>query len=194
MIDQSILNFSVFREHFQDADIHGFQSGDSPPILKYDSEWLKSPSPLIRELWCKLHRSLTKKSINGNKFDVLIWLSTMAYASKADMDVIRALVALYRVPEMAPVEIPSKPLYQLSQGSRFDVNHVQTVAEGNSPSYQSSSEAQLPKQVAETEKEHLRGESRTISVAKRTHLSRASLMNCKISGHASIWSGHLLRK
>ncbi|KAF9695776.1 hypothetical protein EKO04_006190 [Ascochyta lentis] len=154
-LDQPVPKFMVFQNHLDRAEITGSTSDDSRPVLRYDSKWLESPSSLMRNLWCILHRSLATASTTYNKFDVTMWLSTMAYASAADMDIIRALVAFYRVPELASIQIPTKPRYQLSRGSTFRAYDVRNVAEGKARSYQGSSEAKLPKQGTETNKQHL---------------------------------------
>ncbi|KAF2622185.1 hypothetical protein BU25DRAFT_403259 [Macroventuria anomochaeta] len=156
LLDESISNLRVYQNHFYNTEVKGFVSAHDPPVLRYDSKWLGPPSPLMQELWCTLHHSLATKSTISNKFDVLIWLSTMAYATKADMNVIRALVAFYRMPQLASTQIPTKPLFRLSHGSTFNIFEVQHAAERAARSYESSSEAQLCKQGSESDDQHLR--------------------------------------
>jgi hypothetical protein len=85
----------------------------------------------------------------------MVWLANMAYAPKADMEVIRAFLAFYRIPQLASCQIPARPLYTLSRGSTFEVSDVLTAANCSARSYESSSEAELPKQGSETDNEHL---------------------------------------
>ncbi|KAJ4987967.1 hypothetical protein SVAN01_06542 [Stagonosporopsis vannaccii] len=156
-LDQSIAQFNIYRDHFQNENgVRGLESADEPLVLRYDSKWLDSPSPLVRDLWCTVHRHLVTKSAIENKFDILSWLSTMAYASKVDMDVVRAFVAFYRIPELASIQIPSKSLYNLSEGSSFKINKVELAARAHAMSYDDSSEAWLPKVGSETDAQHLR--------------------------------------
>lgn len=151
-LDQPLPSFRVFQKHFHGTKSKGLQSGNSAPVLRYDSRWMGEPSSLIRDFWCTLHGSLATTSTDHNKFDVMIWLATMAYASKADMDILRALVAFYRVPELASIHIPTKPQYQMSQGSDFEVTEVQSAARLNAKSFRSSTEVKLPKDRSETNK------------------------------------------
>ncbi|KAH6614844.1 hypothetical protein C7974DRAFT_475294 [Boeremia exigua] len=154
LLDQPISQFKVYHDHLRNSDVTGLMTDDSS-VLQYDSKWLGSPSPLILGLWCTLHHRLVTKSTIGNKFNVLVWLATMAYAPKADMDVIRAFVAFYRSPQFAWHQIPAKPKYHLSQGSSFQLSDVQDAARHNVKSYEDSSEAQLPKKESETDDQHL---------------------------------------
>ena len=155
-LDQPISKFTVCQDHFHDAEVKGSITTQDPPVISYDSKWLSSPSPLLQDLWCTLHYSLTTKSTISNEFDVLIWLATMAYATQADMNVIRAFVAFYRMSHLTSCPIPTKPLFRLSQGSTFILSQVQHAAENTARSYKNSSEAQLPKQGSETDNEHLK--------------------------------------
>lgn len=177
LLDQPISKFKIHQTHFQNKDVKGFVSTQQLPVLSYDSKWLSPPSPLLRDLWCTLHYSLATKSSIGSKFDVLIWLTTMAYATDADMDVIRALAACYRIPQLTATQVPAKPIFRLSQGSTFKKSEVQYAAESTAQSYDDSSEAQLPKQGSETDDEHLRRIERLFENRKNTavHTFVASL-------------------
>ncbi|KAJ4380581.1 hypothetical protein N0V86_003940 [Didymella sp. IMI 355093] len=72
------------------------------------------------------------------------------------MDIVRAFAACYRSPELAALQVPAKPIFQLSQGSTFNKSEVQSAAKTHTRSFDDSSEAQLPRQKPETEDEHLR--------------------------------------
>lgn len=155
LLDQPIVELKAYQDYFRNADVTGFVSAREPPVLCYDSKWLEPPSPLVQELWCTLHHYLVTKSNIGSDFDILIWLATMAYAIKADMDVIRAFVAFYRMPQLAFQQVPEKSRYNLSKGSTFKFSEVQQAAKRNVLSYDDSAEAQLPKVGLETDNQHL---------------------------------------
>ena len=156
MLDRAIPRFTVYQNHFRNTEVKGFVSTHDPPVLQYDTKWLETPSPLLRNLWCTLHYTLSSRSVVSNEFDVLVWLATMAYATEADMDVIRSFAAFYRMPHLTPSNVPKKPLFRLSQGSTIKLSQVQQAAENAAKSYDDSSEAQLPKKGSETDDEHLR--------------------------------------
>lgn len=166
LLDQPITNFNILRTHFKNADVRGFVDAQKLTALHYDSKWLGSPSPLMRELWCTLHHCLTTKSSIGSKFDVLIWLATMAFANDADVDVIQALAAFYRVPQLVSTKIPAKPVYHLTQGSAFKETEVQNAAQSTAQSYDDSTEARLPKEGSETDDEHLQRIERLFETRK----------------------------
>jgi hypothetical protein len=155
LLDQKITRLQVYQKYFKNDDVKGFNITQKLPELSYDSKWMSPPSDFIRDIWCTLHYSLAKEKFKTNDFKVMVWLANMAYAPKADMEVIRAFLAFYRIPQLASCQIPARPLYTLSRGSTFEVSDVLTAANCSARSYESSSEAELPKQGSETDNEHL---------------------------------------
>ncbi|KAJ8116579.1 hypothetical protein OPT61_g2025 [Boeremia exigua] len=167
LLDQPVTQFRVYQDHFHGNDARGLTNRDLP-TLQYDSKWLGSPSPLVQDLWTEIHQYLATHPVSGNKFDILVWLATMAYASKADMNIVRAFVMMYRLSQPAYNQIPSKPLYYLFQGSSFKVSEIQSAANYGSRSYNKSSESRLPKEGSETDKQHLRRIKNLFNDRKKT--------------------------
>ena len=155
LLDQKVSRLQIYQNYFQNEKVKGFNITQKLPELSYDSSWLSPPSGFIRDIWCILHHSLAKEKSKTNDFNVTVWLAIMAYAPKADMEVIRALLAFYRIPQLASCQIPARPLYTLSLGSKFEESDVSEAANRHAPSYESSSEAKLPKQGSESDDEHL---------------------------------------
>ena len=155
LLNQKITRLQIYQKYFKNDDVKGLNITQKLPELSYDSKWMSPPSDYIRDIWCTLHHSLATKKSKTNDFKVMVWLANMAYAPKADMEVIRAFLAFYCIPQLASCQIPTRPLYTLSRGSTFEVSDVLTAAKCNARPYESSSEAELPKQEAETDDEHL---------------------------------------
>ncbi|KAF3000220.1 hypothetical protein E8E13_007207 [Curvularia kusanoi] len=155
LLDQKIPQLQVYQRYFNNNKVKGFTNATNLPEINYDSFWTTSPSVIMQDIWCSLHHLLTKKRTSTNDFDVMIWLSTMAYALKADMDLVRAFVGLYRDPQLASCQIPTKSLLDLSRGSVFNYPNVKSAASSNARSYEDSSEAQMPKLEVESEQVHL---------------------------------------
>lgn len=155
LLNQKINQLQIHQKYFKNDDVQGFNVSQKFLELSYDSKWMSPPSDFIRDIWCTLHHSLAKEKSKINGFKFMVWLANMAYAPKADMEVIHAFLVFYRVPQLASCQIPAKPLYTLSRGSTFEVSDVLTAANRNARSYESSSEAELPKQGSETDDEHL---------------------------------------
>ncbi|KAL5332674.1 hypothetical protein BJX70DRAFT_404369 [Aspergillus crustosus] len=85
--------------------------------INYDAAWLLEPAAFISTNWFSIRQSLC--SVNGarpNKYQVMIWLSTLAFSDKIDMNVLRVFAALYIIPDMAAIEPPRRSSFQPAEG------------------------------------------------------------------------------
>jgi hypothetical protein len=106
-------------------------------------------------MWCRLHQVLVTATRNVNTFDIMLWLSTMAYAESADMDVIQVLAALYKDSDYATIHPPSVPVFKLAAGNTWRRDEIQSLIEFETSSFDGSAESELPKQYYETEQQHI---------------------------------------
>ncbi|KAF1941797.1 hypothetical protein EJ02DRAFT_490907 [Clathrospora elynae] len=148
------LNNSLIQKHFRNAAIKGVQNSFDLSSLRFDSKWLGKSSEHLVEGWCNFHRGLVTASSNGNQYDILAWLSTMAYAESADMNVIGALAAFYKLQDFATIHPPSSPVFDLARGDCFNSSEIRTIIQRGAKTYKSSAEAMLPKQGSETNQQH----------------------------------------
>ncbi|KAF2007622.1 hypothetical protein P154DRAFT_593169 [Amniculicola lignicola CBS 123094] len=139
------------RTYFGQGTIDG--SGHLLPRLAFDSEWLSDPSSLIPPLWCSLHSSLASSPNSYVKFDIAMWLSTVAFAETADMNIIEALAAFYKVQELEAVGVPPMTEFHLSNGEIPNFSQLQGLVRSASRSFYACPEATLPKQSWETNRE-----------------------------------------
>lgn len=142
--------------HFRNHTVQGIAQFPVLPTLQYDSKWLEDPSTHLTELWCSFHQSLITASSDVHIFDIMMWLSTMAYAKLADMDIIQALAALYKDPKFATIHVPLASTFELAAGDTWRLDEVQSIAQRNLRSYQYSAESRLPRENFETEQGHTR--------------------------------------
>jgi hypothetical protein len=147
------LKEHLLRAHFSTAAIAGPKGLIHPTSLQYDSKWLNEPSNRLRELWCSLHKSLSHSPRKYNRFSIMAWLSTSAYAKSADMTAIQALIAFYRTRDFAEIEVPAHSSFELSYGYAW--NGAEILALSSTKSFEDSSEARLPKKDHETEYQHM---------------------------------------
>jgi hypothetical protein len=148
------LKGGLLRKHFANATISGVDSTFDPRSLQYDSKWLGDASQRIKEHWCTLQQGLGGTATNFNRYEVITWLCTMAYAQTADMDTIQALVAAYRLRELSAVQPPAALDYDLSKGDSFNKTAIRNTVLSNTKAFADSDEAKLPKQESETEQQH----------------------------------------
>jgi hypothetical protein len=149
------LKETILQTHFSEATVKGVDGSFNSSSLCYDSKWLGDISGQLKEMWCSLHRALSTAPTACNKFDIMAWLSTMAYAKSADMRVIQALVAFYKVQEFASLQIPLASEFKLALGSTWKIDEVESIVKCNTTSFDYSAESSLPRQGSETDVQHL---------------------------------------
>ncbi|KAH8724529.1 hypothetical protein GQ44DRAFT_827220 [Phaeosphaeriaceae sp. PMI808] len=115
-INTQMLQSSLRDVHLHDAIIQGPDRPFDPLELRYDASWLQKPSSFLPDMWSCLHRRLATSPHDFNKYNLMIWLSTAAFAETADMDVIQTLAAFYNCSDLASIHIPSAASLDLSEG------------------------------------------------------------------------------
>jgi hypothetical protein len=127
------LQRSLRNGHLHDATVQGPNRQLEPLALRYDASWLAKPSSFLPDMWCNLHSLLATSPRSFNKFDLMIWLSTAAFAESADMDVIQALAAFYNCHDLASIEIPSVADFNLAKGDSPTLSAIQDLVQVYQP-------------------------------------------------------------
>ncbi|KAL5118323.1 hypothetical protein ACEQ8H_003833 [Pleosporales sp. CAS-2024a] len=148
------LKVSVLSSHFQGKDVQGPNDSFDPAILHYDSEWLLKPTPIFQKYWCDLHRALPDLADRCNKYHIMAWLATMAFAESADMRPLQAFAAFYRLRASGSVKPPSAPIFHLVNGSTLVASEIETIIMNAAKTFDDSTEARMPKKASETEWDH----------------------------------------
>ncbi|TVY25882.1 hypothetical protein LHYA1_G005662 [Lachnellula hyalina] len=86
--------------------------------MKYDARLLEKEhsSDFLSEKWCALHQTFSRERFRVEKFHLMLWFSTLAFASNADMEIIQTLASFYTLPYMAQLSPPQVDSFQISQG------------------------------------------------------------------------------
>ena len=137
------LQYSLRTVHLHNATVQGLNTRLNPPTLRYDASWLAKPSSFLPDMWCNLHSLLAKTPCHSNKFDLMIWLSTAAFAESADMDVIQTLAAFYNCCDLASIKIPSDASFNLAEGDSPTVSAIQDLVQIHQP-YEDCPDYDLP--------------------------------------------------
>ena len=135
------------------GEIEGPKSTACHPLLKYDSKWLDKPFKHLGCLWCRAHLSLGVSPHLYTKFHIMMWLSTMAFAQEAEMQVVHTLAAFYNVPDVGQVSPPTVSLFDLSRGARVNISELVHIIQCARLPFRDSSEARLPKEIYESDRE-----------------------------------------
>lgn len=149
------LKHVLSRLKFTSSTIQGIDRSFSPTSLRYDSKWLSDTMEHLVKMWCSFHRGLSNADSNVNAFDIMIWLSTLAYAESADIDVIQALAAMYRNAGFADIQVPLAMTFKLALGNSWKQSEIRSVIGKGLRDLSCSAEVRLPRQDYETERSHL---------------------------------------
>lgn len=120
-------------------------------LLKFDSKWLEEPSKLLGSWWCRAHLSFGRSPQQYDKFLVMMWLSTVAFAENADMQFIHTLAAFYNGPDIARITAPPFDRFELSSGAGVDTSSLRQLIRSTRHGFSSCPEARLPKLAWESE-------------------------------------------
>ncbi|EAT85618.2 hypothetical protein SNOG_06967 [Parastagonospora nodorum SN15] len=156
VLDTTIRNLSdiLLQTHFKGENIDGPSNLFDPKTLHYDSKWLGDATEKLRKFWCSLHLVLPKLRGNCNRYNIMTWLSTMAFAKSADVRVIQVFAIFYRLQSMPSVTPPSVPAFHLADGSSWKSVEIFNIVRNSAKSFDDSEEENIPKQYSETDQEH----------------------------------------
>lgn len=87
------------------------------PSLRYDAGLLQDWAQTVAKHWCALHQSLSRTSASINKFALMIWLSTVAFAKDCDMEVVQSIGAFSVLSGLTHISPPAVASFQLSEGA-----------------------------------------------------------------------------
>ncbi|KAF9894652.1 hypothetical protein FE257_006540 [Aspergillus nanangensis] len=127
---QSITSQSLVSRLWKFLLKSGQIRGPGTPIdlkqIKYDATWFVEPDAFVSSHWCSIHRLLCSGTTRPNKFTVMIWLSTLAFSKKVPIIVLQILAAIYVIPNMASLTVPSQALFQPHDGYEVKVDELKS--------------------------------------------------------------------
>ncbi|KAI0886696.1 uncharacterized protein GGS22DRAFT_199079 [Annulohypoxylon maeteangense] len=121
--------------------------------LMYDSGLLLEPFSFIAEHWIPLHILLSSDN-KPNKFQMMFWLGTIAYAKDVDLTILQILASFYADSRMASIGAPNIHKFDLTHGFNAKNWSFANIIKDCSLGYPQSPEVHLPKNHGETKKEY----------------------------------------
>ena len=97
--------------------------------VKYNATWLLDPADLVSTHWCGIHKLLCSGTSRPNKYQVMIWLSTLAFSDEIPMAVLEMLAAFYIIPTMANYRPPSISVFHPTEGYVMNENVLKSKVE-----------------------------------------------------------------
>ncbi|KAH7118310.1 hypothetical protein EDB81DRAFT_667818 [Dactylonectria macrodidyma] len=74
--------------------------------IGYDAQWLGNTSLLLRKYWFQFHHSLRSMPQQFNRFQVMMWLASMAYSKDRNPQALQTLAAFATIPSIRAIPIP----------------------------------------------------------------------------------------
>ena len=102
------------------SSTHGQDAPIDAARMKYDAGLILEPNTFISQYWSSIHRIICSEGARFDKFQLMMWLSTMAFSKDADMLVLETLASIYVVADMASVLQPSRVSFQLGNGYQLN--------------------------------------------------------------------------
>ncbi|KAF8851671.1 hypothetical protein BDZ45DRAFT_140606 [Acephala macrosclerotiorum] len=101
-------------------DVHG--PGLEPPLcdMRYSAKQLLEPAKIVSKYWSSLHETFSRSNPRFDKFGLMIWLSTLAFAKDSDMQILQSLAFLFSAPDAIPMSAPFVKIFQLGKGSKIN--------------------------------------------------------------------------
>jgi hypothetical protein len=121
------------------------------PSIRYDATFFSNPTQFIVTHWCGIHRLSDQPRGDLSRFQLLIWLSTMAFSERADMILLEIIASLFISPRVAGVDLPgmSGDCFNLDQGYEMYKGNIESRIESTFLS--NTPESRLKRGMYETE-------------------------------------------
>ncbi|KAH6961733.1 hypothetical protein BKA56DRAFT_647758 [Ilyonectria sp. MPI-CAGE-AT-0026] len=111
--------------------------------MLYDSKWLNNPKTFLSSYWCQLHRAFQGDQTWLNKFELMVWIATVAYSAESDKQVTQALLLLALSASVSAIPLPSKDRYNLSHGCEMKTTELEAIAGEAALRYEQTPAARL---------------------------------------------------
>lgn len=118
--------------------------------LKYDGGLLQDWAEIVAKHWCALHWNLSREQPRINKFGLMIWLCTLAFAKDCDKEVIQSLGAFFVLPRMSQLLPPTVTSFQLSTGATFADRELRSALRSTLRTFAECPESRLARRSRES--------------------------------------------
>ena len=115
--------------------------------LVYDAKWLLSSQDYIAENFVNLHCTFLEMTLN--KFNIIMWFSSLAYSSSANIPILSILSALFSDSSIAQKSFPPRRIFQISKGVKLDKTVISHAVKDASEGFNGSPDAKIPREPQE---------------------------------------------
>ncbi|RSM04293.1 hypothetical protein CEP52_006878 [Fusarium oligoseptatum] len=134
--------------------------------LNYDSRWLEHPKTFLSSDWCGIHYAFQNNNNLLNKFELMVWIATMSFATEYDAQIVQSFLMLATSPTLSAVSLPDDTTYDLSKGHKAVSTELSRIATDAAISFKQSPDANIPQKGRESLKATLKRRQRSFADAK----------------------------
>jgi hypothetical protein len=121
--------------------------------MLYDSKWLRNPKTFLSSYWCRLHHAFQCNQIWLNKFELMVWIATVAYSAESNHQVTQALLLLALSGSVSTIPLPPDGQYNLSLGRKMKAIELENIAGRAIFHYEQTPAARLGPRLGESGQE-----------------------------------------
>lgn len=119
-------------------------------LLDYDKKWLEPVATHFPKDWYTIQAALLRSTAASNKYQIMIFFSTLMYSKTADQEFIQTLLSFATVPELRALEPPQFESFKLSDGFEPLRIRLEEMARDQARPFHSCPESELAQLPNET--------------------------------------------
>ncbi|KGO74157.1 Protein of unknown function DUF3638 [Penicillium italicum] len=100
--------------------VHGQHTKIDISMIGYDASWILQTNDFILSYWCSIHRIIHSRRSGVNKFQLMIWLSTVAFSENSELFPLEIVAAIFLMGDIGPIYPPTRNYFRPSDGCGLD--------------------------------------------------------------------------
>ncbi|KAI8631861.1 hypothetical protein F5Y19DRAFT_492813 [Xylariaceae sp. FL1651] len=121
--------------------------------FEYNATLLLNSNGYMAEAFVRHHKALSQRQLRPNRFQMMMWLSTLSFAASTDMTVLQVMASFFLCPEMKTIQFPEMDSFNPKWGFKLYKQDVIDTVETSLRPFDQTPEARLP----QASNESLRG-------------------------------------
>jgi hypothetical protein len=106
--------------------VHGPEAHFDPAKIVYGAEWVMD-SNSVAENWCSIHRLVSSRSHRFDKFQLMMWLSSMAFSGETDTVILETIASIFVIAKMNTISPPNRSQFRPIAGFTMDRTKIRAL-------------------------------------------------------------------
>ncbi|PHH78115.1 hypothetical protein CDD80_7355 [Ophiocordyceps camponoti-rufipedis] len=109
-------DFNKLKKVFGSERVSGTVKKLPSSAFQYGARWLDHPETVFPDIWLSIHKTLGHDGgTEINRFNLMMWISAIAFAEESKAPLVRALLGFARFPAVREIQLPTADFFDLSQ-------------------------------------------------------------------------------